>query len=106
MLPVASGRRGGPARTRGRSFFERQAGAVQEGPDRADGCRDAGLAPQPLLHLGDGDVWLGLDQAQQVVAVRIELRAPRLTLLAGASLTFASPAHPHDRGRDPNPEPM
>jgi len=101
-------------RTSGRScsdawaaFFERQAVAVKEGPDRPDRGLDPGLHPQPLLHLGDRDIGLGFDQAQQVVPVRVELRALRLSLLAGAPLArLASPARPHDRGRDPNAEPL
>ena len=90
----------------GGPFFERQAGPVQEGPDHADGGRDASPAHEPRLHLGTGDVGLGRDQTRQVVPMRIEPRALRLALFAGTPLAFTSPAHPHDRGRHPDSEPL
>ena len=38
--------------------------------------------------------------------MRIELRAPRLTLLAGSALALPGPANPYDRRCDANPEPL
>jgi hypothetical protein len=48
---------------------------------------------QPLLHLSDGHIGLRCDQGQQVPPIRIELRAPRVTLLAGSALSHTRPTH-------------
>src|SRR3954469_17865383 len=86
-------------------FFECQAGSVEEGPDRADARLEAPLRREALLHLDKADVVLRLDQAEQEVAMGIELRASRLALRARRALSgLARPAHPDDRGSDPDPE--
>src|SRR4029079_19471742 len=88
-----------------RSFFEYQAGSVEEGQDRADARLDAPLRREALLHLDKADVVLRLDQAEQDVAMGIELRASRLALRARLALSgLARPAHPDDGGGDPNPK--
>src|SRR3954467_13900813 len=57
------------------------------------------------LHLDQADVVLRLDQAEQEVSMGIELRASRLALRARRALSgLARPAHPDDRGSDPDPE--
>jgi hypothetical protein len=99
-------------RTSGRScsaacadFFDRQAAAVEEGPDRAHARSHAALG-KALLDLDDREVRGGFDQTEQEVAMRIKLRAPRLSLSArGALAAVDSPADPYDCRRDANPEP-
>ena len=73
-LAAAPEHPGAPARTHGRSFFEHQAGTVQEGPDRADRHRDPGLVPQPLLHLSYRDVGLTIFAS---AASRQRIRIPQ-----------------------------
>jgi hypothetical protein len=45
-------------------FFERQAAAVEEGPDGAHARLDAALRDKPLLHLYDRHVRCLLDQTE------------------------------------------
>jgi hypothetical protein len=90
---------------RARTFFERQAAAVKEGPDGANARLDAALRGKMLLHLYDRHVRRLFDQTEQEVALRIELGAPRLILTARRPLTArAPPAHPHNRRGDPDLE--
>jgi len=59
-----------------------------------------------LLHLGQGHVWGLVDQAQQKLAMRVELRALRLALPPGRPFArLPRPAHPNDRRRHPDAEP-
>src|SRR3954468_12382109 len=59
-------------------FFERQAGSVEEDPDRTHAGPQAPLRREALLHLEEGDVIFRLDEAQQKGAMGIKLRALRL----------------------------
>src|SRR4051812_12310406 len=87
------------------SFFHSHVAAIQKRPDRADARLEAPLRREALLHLDQADVVLRLDQAEQEVAMGIELRASRLALRARGALSgLARPAHPDDRGSDPAPE--
>lgn len=87
-------------------FFERQTGPIEEGPDRADRSRDSDLARKPRLNLHDGDVGLGLDEPEPVVAMRVDLLALRLALPAGVPLAIEGSARPDDSRRNPDPEPL
>ena len=85
-------------------FFECQAAAVENGPDRAHARGDAALPREALLHLDKGDVRGCFDEAEQEGAMRIQLGAPRLSLSACRSLpALPSPPNPADGGR-PNLE--
>jgi hypothetical protein len=86
-------------------FFERQAAAVEEGPDGAHARLDAALRDKPLLHLYDRHVRCLPDQTEQEVALRVKLGASWLALTARRSLTArAYPAHPNNRRGDPDLE--
>ena len=61
------------AQPHARTFFERQAAAVEEGPDGARARLDATLRGKPLLHLHDRHVRRQFDQSEQEGALRIEL---------------------------------
>jgi hypothetical protein len=96
---------GRSAQPHARTFFERQAAAVEEGPDGAHARLDATLRGKPLLHLHDRHVRRQFDQSEQEGALRIELGPPRLALTARHPLTAgARPAHPHNRRGDPDLE--
>src|SRR6266540_2045081 len=86
-------------------FFERQAGAIEEGPDSAHARLDAALRGKPLLHFYDRHVRRMFDQTEQEVALRIKRGAPWLALTARHSLTARTrPAHPNNRRGDPDLE--
>src|SRR5215210_4520626 len=65
--------RAGPARRRGRTFFDGEAAAVEKGPDRAHARRDGPLRREALLHLNEGDVRGRFDEPEQEGAMRIQL---------------------------------
>lgn len=66
-------------------FFECQAAAVEEGPDRADAGARAALGCQPLADLCDGDVVLPRDPGEDRLAMGVELRPPRLPARPGCA---------------------
>jgi len=86
-------------------FFERQTARIEKAPECGGPGGDAPLSPQLSLHLGQRDVILLGDQAQQECLMLVELRTLRVTLLARprfASLPGA--ANPFNRCLDANPK--
>ena len=86
-------------------FFERQAAAVEEGPDGAHARLHAAFHGKPLLHLYDRHVRRLFDQSEQEVALLIELGTPRLALTPRRPLTArARPAQPNNLHGNPDLE--
>jgi hypothetical protein len=99
-------------RTSGRScslawadFFERQSAPIEEGPQRRTAGPYAAFGQKPLQQFGDRQVRRFRDQSEQVFPMRIELRAARLTLLAGGAFAaLARPANPTIAVASPTPK--
>jgi len=84
-------------------FFKRQAAAVEEGPKRRPSRIHITLRGKLVEHLADGHVRRGIDEPENVLTVRIELGAARLSLTASRSIAgLARPANPADRRRQSN----
>ena len=95
-----------PARSHGRTFFERQPAAVEERPQRRPAGPQAPIHQKPFQQLADRQVWRFRDQPKQIVTVRIEFRAARLALLARPAFAVRErPAHPDNRRCLANTEP-
>jgi hypothetical protein len=87
-------------------FFECQAAAVEECPQRRASRTNTTLRSQLVQHLADGDFRLRLDLPENVVAMPIKLGTARLTLPARPAIArLACLPHPADRRRQPDPEP-
>jgi hypothetical protein len=54
-------------------FFHRHVAALEEGPDRPHTRANAPLADQALLHFEEGDVRFRLDEAEEEIAMGLEL---------------------------------
>jgi hypothetical protein len=86
-------------------FFKRQAAAVEEGPKRRPSRIDMALRGKLVEHLADGQVRLGLDEPENVIAVRVEFGAARLSLTASCSIAgLARLPYPADRRRQSDPK--
>ena len=86
-------------------FFKRQAAAIEEDPKRRPSRIHITLRGKLVEHLADGHVRRGLDEPENVITVRIELRAARLSLTASCSIAgLARPVNPADRRRQPDPK--
>lgn len=86
-------------------FFKGQAAPVEEGPKRRPSRRHITLRGKLVEHLADGHIRRGLDKPENVITVRIELGAARLSLTASCSIAgLARPANPADRRRQPDPK--
>ncbi len=72
----------------------------EEAPQRADPGRHALLLVKPRLHFLQRDVGRGLHQAQQVVAMGVQLRALRLALVARPRSPFSRARRTHTMAVD------
>ena len=99
-----------PSRSRlptggGPYIFKCQATVIEEGPKRRPSRIHITLRGELVENLADGHVRRGLDQPENVITVRIELRAARLSLTASCSIAgLAHPVNPADRRRQPDPK--
>lgn len=75
-------------------FFERQAAAVQKGPDRAHAYLDVALRREARLHFDKGDIRGRFDEPEKEIAMGIKLRAPWLSLSVGSPLCRARLTQP------------
>ncbi len=86
-------------------FFERQAAAVQKGPDRAHAYLDVALRREARLHFDKGDIRGRFDEPEKEIAMGIKLRAPWLSLSVGGALApVPRPTDPADGRCDANPK--
>ena len=88
-------------------FFERQAAAVEKGPQRRPARLDTSFRDKLLKHLADGRVRRRLNETENVISMRVKLGVARLPLTARCAIPgLARLSDPSDRRRQPNPKPI
>src|SRR5208337_2787202 len=75
---AAPKRPGAAAPRRARSFFKRDAMAVEEAPEHGNREALAAILDQALLDLEQRDIRRAADQAEQIVALRLDTAGPAI----------------------------